>query len=64
LVRPISALAHNNPGVLYQKLGQYKEAIAKYKEVLRINPNPTLTRKNFNRLLKKQLRKSFVALIR
>jgi Tfp pilus assembly protein PilF len=40
---PNNALAHTRLGVAYFELGQHQNAVASYKEAIRINPEEALT---------------------
>ena len=53
LEHPNNADAHNNLGIAYGKSGQYQEAIASFKEALRIKPDLTAVRNLLNKLEQK-----------
>ncbi len=50
---PNDSAAHYNLGHAYAKIGRNDEAIASYKEALRINPDSTIARNNLNKLEQK-----------
>ncbi|MCK4637677.1 MAG: tetratricopeptide repeat protein, partial [Methanomicrobia archaeon] len=52
-LNPEDAIAHNNLGVLLQKLKRYDEAEKEHREAIRINPNYTIAHYNLGVLLQK-----------